>query len=170
MTLFFKNYYYIIQVPTAKFRTWPQREVSTDEGSNDYLRGHAEKMPTNSILVQKWFRKSRSEQTGTKKATKGDQRDPKEPKGRPKGARRGPKVAQRHPKGARREPTATKMEPKGVKREPKGDQNASKNRLGRQGRFWERKWAYRPLLLGSILGPFSTKNRCKNRYQKRHGK
>ena len=26
-----------IQVPTAKFRTWPQRGVSTDEGSYDYL-------------------------------------------------------------------------------------------------------------------------------------
>ena len=31
-----------IQVPTAKFRTWSQRRVSTDGGSYDYLRVRAE--------------------------------------------------------------------------------------------------------------------------------
>ena len=33
---------FFIQVPTAKFRTWSQRRVSTDGGSYDYLRVRAE--------------------------------------------------------------------------------------------------------------------------------
>ena len=35
-----------IQVPTAKFRTWSQRRVSTDGIFYDYLRVRAESVPT----------------------------------------------------------------------------------------------------------------------------
>jgi hypothetical protein len=43
----------------GKFRTWPQRGVSTDGGSFDYLRVRAESVRTNfDFFFVKWFRKS----------------------------------------------------------------------------------------------------------------
>ena len=47
----------LIQVPTAKFRTWSQRGVSTDGIFYDSLRVRAESVPT-FIFLQKWFRTS----------------------------------------------------------------------------------------------------------------
>jgi len=55
-----------IQVPTAKFRTWSQRGVSTDGGSYDYLRVRAESVPTFTFL-QKWFRTSAKGETKSNK-------------------------------------------------------------------------------------------------------
>ena len=52
----------LIQVPTAKFRTWSQRGVSTDGGSYDYLRVRAESVSTFTFL-QKWFRTSAKGET-----------------------------------------------------------------------------------------------------------
>ena len=49
------------------------------------------------------------------------------------------------------EPKVTNMELQGAKREPKGDQSASKSRLGRQGRFWEPKRVTAQDILGAIL-------------------
>ena len=89
----------------------------------------------------------------------GAQRRKKKTKMKPKGTKRVPK----NPKGAKREP-------KDAKRERQGDQNGSKNRLGRQGRFWKQKVGVAREFLGAILGQFSTKkaikNRCKNRCRK----
>ena len=76
-------------------------------------------------------RGAKREQTGAKrkpKAPKRLQRRKKKTKMKPKGTKRVPK----NPKGAKREP-------KDAKRERQGDQNGSKNRLGRQGRFWKQK-------------------------------
>ena len=56
----------LIQVPTAKFRTWSQRGVSTDGGSYDYLRVRAESVPTFTFL-QKWFRTSAKGETKSNK-------------------------------------------------------------------------------------------------------
>ena len=50
-----------------------------------------------------------------------------------------PKESKMEPKETKMEPKVTNMELQGAKREPKGDQSASKSRLGRQGRFWEPK-------------------------------
>ena len=60
-------------------------------------------------------------QKGMKMQPKGSQRNQKEPGGSPKK----PKGSQ---KGAKRNP-----------KQPNVDPNPSKNRLGRQGRFWKRK-------------------------------
>ena len=87
-----------IQVPTAKFRTWSHRGVSTDGGSYDYLRVRAESVPT-FIFYKNGFehqQKVKPNRTKTKKLKKFDIR--------------------REPKGSQREP---KQSPKGAKREPK---------------------------------------------------
>ena len=89
--------------------------------------------------------------------------EPKLNQGAPKAARRELKRTQGAPKGAKREP-------KGAKREPMGDQKASKNPLGRQGRFWERKGGVPPRVFGSHFGTIFyqkvDQNRCKNRCPK----
>jgi hypothetical protein len=88
----------IIQVPTAKFRTWSQRGVSTDGGSYDYLRVRAESVPTFTFL-QNGFehqQKVKPNRTKTRFLKKFDIR--REPKVSQKGATREPKGAKREPK------------------------------------------------------------------------
>ena len=106
---------------------------------------------------------SKREPRGAEREPRGDQMEPKRNQGAPKAARRELKRTQGAPKGSKREP-------KGAKREPRGDQKASKNPLGRQGRFWERKGGVPPRVFGSHFGTiFNQKvdqNRCKKRCQK----
>ena len=66
---------------------------------------------------------------------KGLQKEPAEPEG----IKMEPKESKMEAKETKMEPKVTNMELQGAKREPKGDQSASKSRLGRQGRFWEPK-------------------------------
>ena len=96
---------------------------------------------------------------GTKERQKRTKREPKEAKGRQKGAKGRQKGAKGRQKGAEGRQNGAKGEPQGAKREPKGDQHASKRRLGRQGRFWERKGWLRLTGFGSIFVLFSSKKR-----------
>ena len=68
-------------------------------------------------------------------------------------------------KGAKGCEKGGQREQKGAKREPKNDQNASKNRFGRQGRFWERKVD----VARDILEPFLVQ-KSKKRHPKKHQK
>ena len=81
-----------------------------------------------------------------------------------KGARRNQQGAKRRQKGPQRKQKGTKSiqkgpqrEQKGTKREPKGDKNGSKNRLGRQGRFGERKVGVARQFVVPFLVNFSIK-------------
>ena len=78
---------------------------------------------------------------------KGLQKEPAEPEG----IKMEPKESKMKPKETKMEPKVTNMELQGAKREPKGDQSASKRRLGRQGRFWEPKRVTARDILGAIL-------------------
>ena len=93
-----------IQVPTAKFRTWSQRGVSTDGGSYD--AGACGKCSNIYFFYKNGFehqQKVKPNQTKTRCLKKFD-------------IRREPKGNQREPKGSQREP---KGSPKEAKREPK---------------------------------------------------
>ena len=63
-------------------------------------------------------------------------------------------MSQREPKGCQKNAKDAKSEPKDAKRKWKGDQNGSKNRLGRQGRFWKQKGSVAREFLGGIFGQF----------------
>ena len=67
------------------------------------------------------------------------EKDCKREPAEPEGIKMEPKESKMEPKETKMEPKVTNMELQGAKREPKGDQSASKSRLGRQGRFWEPK-------------------------------
>ena len=65
-----------------------------------------------------------------------------------------PKENKMELKETKMEPKVTNMELQGAKREPKGDQSASKSRLGRQGRFWEPEKGCAGLTFGFFLEHF----------------
>ena len=68
-----------------------------------------------------------------------------------------PKESKMKAKETKMEPKVTNMELQGAKREPKGDQSASKSRLGRQGQFWEPEKGCAGLTSGSFLEHFWSK-------------
>ena len=84
---------------------------------------------------------------------KGWQKEPAEPEG----IKMEPKESKMEPKDNKMKPKVTNMELQDAKRDPKGNQNASKSRLGRQGRFGEPKRVTAQDILGTILVLFLIK-------------
>ena len=109
--------------------------------------------------IAKWRRRNgKREQAGAKRKPKTRKRERKEAKREPTWSQREPNVNQKGAKGCEKGAKGcqkgTQREQKGAKREPKNDQNGSKNRLGRQGRFWERKVGVAGELLGGMCCHF----------------
>ena len=85
------------------------------------------------------------------------EKDGKREPAEPEGIKMEPKESKMEPKETKMEPKVTNMELQGAKREPKGDQSASKSRLGRQGRFWEPEKECAGLTFGFFLEHFYSK-------------
>ena len=120
--------------------------------------------------IARWRRRNgKREQARAKRKPKTRKRERKEAKREPKWREWEPKVNQKGvkgcEKGAKGGQKGGQREQKGAKREPKNDQNGSKNRLGRQGRFWERKVD----VARDILEPFLVQ-KSKKRHPKKHQK
>ena len=68
-----------------------------------------------------------------------------------KGNQTGANERQKEPEGSHKGAKGRQKETRGAKREPRGDQKASKNPLGRQGRFLMQKGRLHQRFLGAIL-------------------
>ena len=122
--------------------------------------------------IARWRRRNgKREQARAKRKPKRRKRERKEAKREPKWREWKPKVNQKGAKGCEKGAKGCQKggqrEQKGAKREPKNDQNASKNRFGRQGRFWERKVDVAKHFLKLFLDNFSTKKSIKNQSKNR---